>query len=414
MSIASSSATPISREEERLKALARYDILDTPPEPAFDRVARLVQMIFGVTTSAVSLIDAHRQWIKAGRGVPLPEIPLSNSFCNQTIRSEQPLVVPDLAEDERFRDNPFVTGDPSVRFYAGTPIRTADGHNIGTVCAMDPGPRNFSAKDVAILQELAQMVMDEIELRRLASTDALTGLSTRRAFKEDADRFVALARRHHTPLSAVTFDIDHFKSVNDTYGHAKGDMVLRAVSELAAATPRQSDIAGRLGGEEFALVLPGADLNSAMAVAEKLRLAIAALQFPGSRPALAVTSSFGVAMLDLARDDLESLLVKADEALYQAKHHGRNRVEAWASTVLATTKAVDRRRVLKAGRLVFNDRRSALDCSVRALWDDGAEVHLANGLNVPDVVTLEIPTSGMRRDGRVVARRPNALELQFG
>ncbi|MDV3252507.1 sensor domain-containing diguanylate cyclase [Devosia sp. BK] len=412
MSNASSFSNPPGSEDDRLKALARYDILDTPPEPAFDRVARLVQMIFGVTTSAVSLIDAHRQWIKAGRGLDFTEVALSNSFCNQAIREKQALVVRDLTEDDRFRDNPYVTGDPNVRFYAGTPIRTPDGHNIGTVCAMDSGPRNFSEKDVAILEELAEIVMDEIELRRLASTDGLTGLSTRRAFKEEAERFVELARRHRSTLSAISFDIDHFKTINDTYGHAAGDMVLKAISEVAAATPRQSDIVGRLGGEEFALVLPGADINSALAVAEKLRLAVSALQFPGSQPPFQVTASFGVAALDPGRDDLESLLIKADEALYDAKRNGRDRVVAWTGT-LATTKPFERQRVLKAGRLVLRRQNFACDCSVRALWDDGAEVHIASGLDVPDVVTLEIPDAAMSWEGRVVLRRPNGLELQF-
>ena len=189
-------------------------------------------------------------------------------------------------------------------------------------------------------------------------------------------------------------------------------MVLKAINEVAAATPRQSDIVGRLGGEEFALVLPGADINSALAVAENLRLAVSVLQFPGSQPPLQITASFGVAALDPGRDDLDSLLIKADEALYDAKRNGRDRVVAWTGT-LATTKPVERQRVLKAGRLVLRRQNFSCDCSVRALWDDGAEVHIASGLDVPDVVTLEIPDAEMSWEGRIVLRRPNALELQF-
>lgn len=300
-----------------------------------------------------------------------------------------------------------------MRFYAGVPIRTPDGHNIGTICAMDQKPRSFSAREVDIMRELARIVMDEIELRQLASLDSLTGLRTRRAFKEEAERFVSLARRHRSSLGVVAFDIDHFKQVNDTYGHAAGDMVLNAVAHLAQDTPRQSDLAGRMGGEEFVLLLPGADLISAVAVAEKLRHSVVDLAFPGSRPPIRVSASFGVAALDPGRDDLDSLLVKADEALYEAKRNGRNRVETWKGTTLATSRIVERRRLLKAGRLVFNHRRSTRDCTIRSLWETGAEIQLCDTADVPEKVTLEVRASGMAWDGVVTQRRPTSIELEF-
>lgn len=400
-------------ESRRLAALARYDILDTPPEPAFERIAHLVQLVFGVPTSAVSLIDAHRQWIKAARGVDAAEFPVRDTFCNVTLRSEEPLVVPDLALDPRFKDNPFVLGELAVRFYAGMPIRTPDGHNIGTVCAMDQSPRDFSTRDLEILKELAQIVMNELELRRLASTDGLTGLSTRRAFKEEAERFVSLARRHRTALSLIAFDIDHFKAINDTYGHAVGDQVLKAVAEVAESTPRQSNLLGRLGGEEFALLVPGADATSSEAIAEKLRQHIESLVFPGSNPPIRVAASFGVAGIDPGRDDLESLMVKADEALYDAKRAGRNRVMAWRGTTTATTRVIERRRVLRAGRLVFNDRQSTMDCTVRALWDEGAEVQVSQTTGLPEEVTLEIPSAGTVWPGKITLRRAGSVEISF-
>lgn len=401
------------RESQRLAALARYDILDTPDEPSFDRIANLVQLIFGVQTSAVSLIDAHRQWLKASRGLNDAEFPLRDTICNSTIATDQPLVVADLSMDERFKDNPFVLGEAAIRFYAGVPIRTSDGHNIGTICAIDQKPRLFTAREIEILGELARIVMDEIELRQLASVDGLTGLRNRRAFKDDAQRFVALARRHRSSLSVISFDIDHFKSVNDTYGHAAGDMVLNAVAQLAQDTPRQSDLAGRMGGEEFVLLLPGADIISASAVAERLRHRVVDLSFPGSQPPIRVSASFGVATLDPGRDDLDSLLVKADEALYEAKRGGRNRVETWTGTTLATARTVERRRVLKAGRLVFNQRRSTRDCTIRSIWDTGAEIQLSDTADLPETVTLEMRSSGMSWDGIVTQRRPTSIELSF-
>ncbi|QQR38963.1 sensor domain-containing diguanylate cyclase [Devosia rhizoryzae] len=407
-----SPVSPIA-DEARLEAVARYDVLDTPREPAFDRVASLIRLIFGVETSVVSLIDGHRQWFKAAEGNKVDELPIKDTFCRHALIASAPLIVPDATKDERFRNNPLVTGEVGVRFYAGVPITTYDGFNIGTVCAIDSHPREFSEREEKILYELAQIVTNELELRRLATTDGLTGISTRRAFKEDAQKFVALARRHRSQLSAIAFDINHFKKVNDTYGHAAGDVVLKAVAETVGGVLRQSDVLGRLGGEEFAVILPDADAASAMAVAEKLRHSLLTLRFPGSKPPMTISASFGVATLDPGADDLDALLVKADEALYEAKGAGRNVSMLWRGATTATTRHIDRRRVLKAGRLVFNDKKSVIDCTVRALWDGGAEVQVFNSADIPDAVTLEIRSSGFKWDATVVSRRPTSLELSF-
>lgn len=405
---------PLKTEEERLTAVERYDILDTPPEPAFDRIATLVRLIFGVETSIVSLIDAHRQWYKASEGTPLKEVPIGETFCRYAMPGTDAMIVPDASQDERFCDSPHVTADHGVRFYASMPLTTEDGHNIGTICAIDSQPRQFSVRELEIFRELARIVMSEMELRRLATTDGLTGVSTRRAFKEDAEKYVALARRHRSQLSAITFDIDRFKAINDTYGHAAGDVVLKAVARAVEPILRQSDIFGRLGGEEFGVILPDADASAAMAVAEKLRHALLELRFPSSRPALLVSASFGVASFDPGADDYDSLMLKADEALYEAKRTGRNKSVPWSGATVATTKQVERRRVLKAGKLVFSDRRAVIDCTVRALWENGAEVQLSSSSDVPDDVTLEIPSGNFRWDARVAIRRPNSLELAFG
>lgn len=402
-----------SPEAQRLAAVERYDILDTPREAAFDRIAGLVRLVFGVETSIVSMIDAHRQWYKASEGTRLSEVPVGESFCRFVIGGTEPMIVPDASQDDRFRDSPHVTGAGGVRFYASVPLTTDDGHNIGTICAIDSRPRDFSGREVEILRELARVAMSELELRRLATTDGLTGISTRRAFKEDATKYIALAKRHRSQLSAITFDIDKFKAINDTYGHAAGDTVIKAVSKAAEQALRQSDLLGRLGGEEFAVILPDADGASAMAVAEKLRNAINQLRFPGSRPPMAVSASFGIASLDPGQDDYDSLLLKADEALYEAKRNGRNICIPWRGTTSATTRQVERRRVLKAGKLIFNARRSVIDCTVRALWDTGAELQVSNSADLPDTLTLEVPSSGFHWECRVTIRRPTGLEVAF-
>lgn len=405
--------TPARTEDTRLAALQRYEVLDTPPEPAFDRIAALIRLVFGVETSLVTLIDAHRQWYKAAQGTPNTEVPVGESFCRYTIADGQPMIVPDATQDDRFKANPHVTADNGVRFYAGVPLTTPDGENIGTICAIDSKPRQFSSHEMEIFKELARVAMSELELRRLATTDALTGVNSRRAFKEDAQRYVALARRHRSQLSAITLDIDRFKAINDTYGHASGDSVLKAVAKAVQGGLRESDLFGRMGGEEFAIILPDADSKAAMAVAEKLRHAVLALKFPGSHPPIAVSASFGIAALDPGADDLDALLLKADEALYEAKAVGRNTSVLWRGVTSATTRQVERRRVLKAGKLVFNYRYSTMDCTVRALWETGAEVQVSNPAGIPDEVTLELKSSGFKWKADVVARRPTSLELQF-
>ena len=127
--------TPADPEDARLAALDRYDVLDTPSEPAFDRIATLIRLVFGVETSLVTMIDGHRQWYKAAQGTPNTEVPIGESFCRYTIKDAAPVVVPDATQDDRFKDNPHVTADNGVRFYAGMPLTTADGQNIGTICA---------------------------------------------------------------------------------------------------------------------------------------------------------------------------------------------------------------------------------------------------------------------------------------
>lgn len=407
-------ASPLSAAQSdagRLDALDRYDLLDTRPEEAFDRISRLIRLTLEVEIGLVSLMDAHRQWFKSAEGLEGAEVPLDLAFCRHMLADGQPLTVPDATLDSRFRDNPFVLGDPNVRAYAGVPLRTADGFTIGSVCAIGSTARDFSPREQAILKELAGLAMDEFELRQTASQDSLTQAGTRRAFKQEAHKFVALAKRHLGALSCISFDLDHFKIINDTYGHAAGDQVLVSVAQTTAANVRQTDLFGRLGGEEFAVLLPHTDQARALEVAEKLRLLFRGLSFPGSHPPLSISASFGVATLDPASDDIDALLQKADEALYAAKRSGRNTAAAWRPAGRAPQP--DRRRVLKAGKLIINAQHSIIDGTVRALWADGAEIQLSSTLGIPDTLTLRIPSDSLERRCTVTSRTEQKLTLAF-
>jgi diguanylate cyclase (GGDEF)-like protein len=169
----------------------------------------------------------------------------------------------------------------------------------------------------------------EIELQQLAHRDSMTGLHNRRALFEQAPREEARCERYGTPLSLVMFDIDHFKTVNDRFGHAAGDEVICEAAARVACALRDVDAAFRLGGEEFIVLLPCTDIDAAVAVAERLRLAVQAMPMPsiGTR----VTASFGVTQLASGREDWEAAMRRADTALYRAKDEGRNRVFAMAS-----------------------------------------------------------------------------------
>ena len=166
----------------------------------------------------------------------------------------------------------------------------------------------------------------EIELRTLSSTDSLTKIDNRRAFFIKSDSVMHLCKRQGQPVTLIMFDIDHFKSVNDTFGHAKGDEILYKVAQAVKSRLRAMDISARLGGEEFAILLGDTNIDAARLVAEKLRSTIAAIQFIGHDDnSFTVTASFGVAQL-ADGEVLDDLLIRADKAMYLAKQNGRNQV----------------------------------------------------------------------------------------
>lgn len=316
----------LTDEPARLAALQRMAVLDSEPEAPFENVVALVRAVLGVPMAAVSLIDEDRQWFKARIGLELDETPRDISFCTYTIQQRDPLIVPDATKDVRFAANPLVLGDPGIRSYAGIPLRTADGYNIGSLCAIDTKEREFSASELAMLDKFAQIVVADLELRRIAGKDQLTGALTRRGFIERVSQEIERHNRYNRPASLAMIDIDHFKAINDTHGHATGDAVLREVSRLLRVEARPNDLLGRLGGEEFGMLMPETDARAAYFAAERFRECIAAATIepePGLR--IKVTASFGIAELIPTFTDPESWFAATDVLLYAAKRRGRNR-----------------------------------------------------------------------------------------
>lgn len=330
----------VDGEAARLQALHRYEILDTEPEEAFDRITRLVKSVLHMPMAVVSLVDGDRQWFKSRQGVSATETPRAISFCTHTIRDTEPLVVPDAHADPRFANSPIVRGEPHIRFYAGVPLRTKEGYNLGALCSMDTKPRELSGEQLALLQDLGQLVVDELELRLLATTDTLTGTLSRRAFVEQARTDVAWSQRYDAPLSCIILDIDHFKAINDSYGHGAGDIVLQQFADICKTAMRAGDYVGRIGGEEFAIMLPETPLVFAAEVAERLRQTLDAARIEYAGQDLHVTASLGVAEFSPRIESIESLLHSADCAMYDAKADGRNRIAVFFENDLRVLAAV--------------------------------------------------------------------------
>jgi GAF domain-containing protein len=155
-----------ANEARRLKVLWQYEVLDTVPEEIFDDLVELASTICGAPMALISLVDESRQWFKARVGVSATETSRDVSFCAHAILQPDVFIVPDATQDARFKENPLVVADPKIRFYAGAPLITPDGHALGTLCVLDKEPRELDANQKKALRVLARLVVTQLELRR--------------------------------------------------------------------------------------------------------------------------------------------------------------------------------------------------------------------------------------------------------
>jgi len=197
-------SAPIPENEaKRLERLSLYRILDTPNEEVFDRITRIVAQTIGVPIALVSLVDHKRQWFKSKYGLDADETPRDIAFCSHAILGDKPLVIEDATQDPRFFDNPLVVSDPSIRFYAGAPLQTSEGVNLGTLCAIDRRPRQLSDAHRQLLEDLAKIVVDEFELR-VALQDSMNRTAQEIRLRAMQDEFVAtVSHELRTPLTSI-------------------------------------------------------------------------------------------------------------------------------------------------------------------------------------------------------------------
>ena len=327
-------------EQERLESLRRLNLLDSPAEERFDRITRIASETLDVEYAAISLLDEDRQWFKSCQSLDQNETSRNVAFCSHAILEDQPTIVPDAREDKRFADNPLVTDEPHIRFYASVTLHSPEGYKIGTLCVFDPEPGTLDPSELDLLEDLAGIVESELQLNKLsevqaeliqelesaerkAATDTLTRLWNRGAIEELVDREIARARRDNQPLSIAMLDIDHFKNVNDEHGHLVGDEVLKKVAERIRKSSRPYDAAGRFGGEEFLIALINTDTKQAMDIAERICSYFQSHSITVDETSFNITVSIGVATLR-PDDDRDELIDRADEQLYLAKERGRS------------------------------------------------------------------------------------------
>lgn len=312
---------PIPLDETvRLLSLHSLRIMDSAPEERFDRVTRMARRLFNVDICLVSLVDSDRQWFKSKQGLDACQTPREVSFCGHAILEERAFVIEDAHVDERFADNPLVTGEPTVRFYAGYPVHAADGQRIGTLCLIDREPRSFSAEEEQMLKDFAALIDDELASSAKINVDELTGIANRRGFQQVARHLLPLCSRNNLDVEVLFFDLDGFKALNDKFGHKAGDEALRSFAKILLKSFRESDVVARLGGDEFVVMMAGAHISADRPLSSMRTLA----EKMDSDFSQHIGWSVGRVKFDPdTHRDIDGLLQAADEQMYAEKARKR-------------------------------------------------------------------------------------------
>ena len=333
-----------STETLQLTQLDRLDPFYTPLEQRFERITRLARRALSVPVAAITIIQDDRQWFKSVTNWSVTELPLSKSLCAEVIRNGEPSVVSDTLDDLYLMSNPYVCHGPKFRFYAGFPIKDADGNVVGTFCAMDVRPREEDEQFETAFRDLGEMAQRELfsnelrsahaelvsklgESRRQAMFDALTRLWNRRGGMHLLRTALDASQKHDHTLAVCIIDLDDFKSINDRFGHPVGDQVLRKIASTFVGAVRPNDVVSRIGGDEFMVMVRDVDSRACFTIANRISTAVREDPARTRQATVPVTVSIGIAMRDHGDTlTLETLLERADQALLRSKAQGKDRI----------------------------------------------------------------------------------------
>lgn len=343
-----------SVEAERMNAVRRYDILDTPPDGAFDRITALAARRFSVPISIISIVDEDRIWFKSHHGLPVEEIGRDPGLCASAILANDPYILTDASVDVRSLANPLVAGDFGLRFYAAVPLTTSDGYNLGTLCIIDKEPRPIDEAQIADLKDLASVVMDQMELQ-LAARKAV---STAELMAKEIDHRVMNSLQFVSSLLAM-------QSRSPEVGEAAHHLQLAANRVAAVAQVHRH------------FVLEGADTTSCLRFLRKLCADLEAV--------LGLDIAVGGDEVDVPTTAIQPIGLLVNELVTNAAKHGGGAIEV----SYRVQDAVHRLSVCDAGDGLPSDF-------------DIAEVRTSLGMRVVTALTDQLGgklSAGPRHDG---------------
>lgn len=322
-----------NKETDTLRQAAAAVITELDLDQVLDRIFVNLKKVLDYDQAALYLLEGDYLHLITQHGYTTNDVhkntsyPADHPLFKQALLTGKPIIISDKdMSDETWKE---IQHNHS---WIGIPLHMR-GRAIGFLTIDRYQANYFIDSEATLAQSFANAATIALEnarlfkeLQALATTDSLTNIWNRRHFFQLAKVEFQRARRYRSPLSAILFDIDSFKVINDTYGHAAGDQVLSQMANICKDNLRHADILGRYGGEEFMAILPNTNIVQAIAIAERLRRIIASTPFITDRGQIHISASFGVAELDDTCPDIDTLLTHADQASYAAKYNGKNRV----------------------------------------------------------------------------------------
>lgn len=302
-------------EKIRIKTLQSLNVLDTPAEERFDRLTALVSKMFNVPIALVSLIDSERQWFKSSVGLEASETPRDISFCGHAILGEDVFLVPNALEDERFADNPLVTGPPNIRFYAGQPLKHANGSRLGTLCLIDDKPRTLDVEELRLLKQVAILVELELVQGHSVTMDEETGLSNQEGFFLLGNHSLKICQKMDLSVTVAFLFVNGLLDLKVNSSADLYHQSLAIISQEFKRGFRSSDVVARYDDSGFVALLTNTDETMAEENLQRISDNIEA-QFANLEQGPTISLSSGI-VRGQGSDDLEQLVFNAFVNLHE-------------------------------------------------------------------------------------------------